>query len=1109
MTIKLQKIYFDYRVEEKNARALLGQLDWFCRIAEFDPKTGEALPQALSSVLARIASYTLSNNDEVIRDRLWRIVDHCRNSIERLLHFLNESPRREHALLPVHAVRELDANSFIKLSNRPGRTIREKLAGKPYMQAVRRFQSVDLPENRLLKAFVRHLGELLELRRDCLSHEDKLLPKIQLWLRSEVAQAIGNWDNLPPNNTLLSHRDYRRVWDAWRWLQTLDDDVAGDLTQLEARDKTMLLWKQCTQMWAGGKHLFAEMPLLFDYENFEILPWSSKPPLFSTSRQNIPRRIQRSEITEPVCVDFTSLRPRYASGDSKVAQSLPDAFLWQQWRRDDESVDIELFDSDAVWLHPQSTSISAPDILFAEDNTSENFDRAARAFASHLRGVFRHDTLIWLAPDLLNDFELEVIRRNLNARFTNSEPLPRSVAAVLAQINYSRVRDGFTVVVVDCAGDRTCATKLLAKFDIELKKCLPETGGFYWERCPSVIIASTDHDKSNVSGSDITTVDANERWHDPTPPTRPKFVDASSLKSDPRIGNFAFCINLMESPVVGGVCLHALQQRAGDIPIWRNQIPELSIKVMKDGIRQRFHLVSRGTTVKPIRGKPVSITIDEDFTLPSGKAFYQFPLYIGDNADDLGFSARLSSPAFPLKSDIVCDLNLTFEYGADEPYKLAFAPRDRSFPPIRATWRRTQEIFVTDAPWPAYPVPMTWADLRRVPKPFSNETSDLLEWVQSAISQFDNDLYIRPKPRTTGVVTKKWLIDKNGGHFTFATCDPIEESVFIHQKNFISGLNFSDFTEGEYISFELQEREGKYYAWKVADASYTEDVRLRDCDDDSARNLISSVRKRLYFPIIQVWRDGRSIVDPECPKNFTDSMGVNVEYFVALLSESAIPDSVKNEIRFLLAFLHKDAPAECVQWMIKQVEHAVIDDPRAIGFALGEVSLQWQKDVLSRLIARLTNDTLSVFAYAIWREQHFVERFSLQDLKSVLDALTNRLIKIASAPQKNMRDKSWKRATAETLELLLGLLRTRASADPEIKMLLQPHQKVTKELAKQVERVTDIVLQSNIPLFSRVQINIQKPEGDRTPDLLYALRLYLTGDDGANAIHISGVSDGD
>ena len=76
-------------------------------------------------------------------------------------------------------------------------------------------------------------------------------------------------------------------------------------------------------------------------------------------------------------------------------------------------------------------------------------------------------------------------------------------------------------------------------------------------------------------------------------------------------------------------------------------------------------------------------------------------------------------------------------------------------------------------------------------------------------------------------------------------------------------------------------------------------------------------------------------------------------------------------------------------------------------------------------------------------------------------------------------------------------------------MLLHPHQKITKELAKQVERVTDIVVQSNIPLFSRVQISLQKAEGDRTPDLLYALRLYLTGDDGANAIHISSIADSD
>ena len=1093
---------------EKKARALLEQQHWFAVNAEFDPKTGLALPQALSAFL----EVAQPAPDGTTCDRLWRITEHSRASVERLFHTLNESPHREQALLPIHAVRELDANSFIKLCNRPGRTVREKLAGKPYMQAVRRFQSVNLPENCLLKAFVRRLAELLELRRDCLNQQDELLPKIQSWLRSDEAQAIGNWDNLPPNNTLLSHRDYRRVWDAWRWLQTLDDDVAGDLTQLEARDKTMRLWKQCAQMWAGGKHLFAEMPLFFDYENFEILPWSSKPPLFNSSRQNVPRGIQRCEISEPVCVDFTSLRPRYASGGVKVAQSLPDAFLWQQWRRDDESVDIELFDSDAVWLHPQSTTISAPDILFAQDNTSENFDRAARAFASHLRAVFRHDTLIWLAPDYLNDFELEVIRRNLNARFTDSDQLPRSVAAVFAQIDYSKVRDGFAVVVVDGSGGKICATKLLAKFDIDLKKRLPESGGFYWERCPPVIVASSEMEEPSGNGYDITTVDAEGQWHDANRPAKPQFVDSTVLKRDLRVGNFAFCINLMESPVAGGIHLHSLQQRAGDIPLWRDQIPKLSIKVMKDGYYQRFHLVSCSTPVKPTRGRPVLIPIVKLFDLPkkeenSKDSGYSFPLYIGEGDDDVGFSARLDSPGFPLRKTTKCKLDLTFEYGADEPYKLVFTPIDESFPPVRATWRRTEEVVITDAPSPEYPVPMTWEDLRCVRKQNSTETSDLLEWVQNAIARLDQDIYIRPKPRTTGVIKAGWRTEKKGGHFAFAfaTCNCIVKSVFIHENSFVHGLNYSDFSEGKSISFELQEREGKYSGRKVAGPSYKESDHLKDFDEDLARNLVVKIRNVLYYPVIQVWRDGRSIGDQECPKEFADAMQKDIAYLVALLSENALPESVKNEIQFLLSSMHKNAPDESVQWITRQVKNGNIRATRTVGFALGTVSEQWQKDTLLKLVTHPTEYSLRVLAYAVWREPHFVDRFSFAELQFILKELITMLNELPQSDENSVR--KWVRAIVEPLELLLGLLRTRASSDMEIKMLLQPHQKITKELAKQIERVTEVVAQSNVILFSRVQINIKKPEGECTPDLLYALRLYLTGDDGANAIHITSVVD--
>ena len=152
------------------------------------------------------------------------------------------------------------------------------------------------------------------------------------------------------------------------------------------------------------------------------------------------------------------------------------------------------------------------------------------------------------------------------------------------------------------------------------------------------------------------------------------------LKRVPDIGNFAFCINLTESPVMGGIHLHELQQQVADIPLWRDQIPELSIKVMKDGRQQRFYLVSRGTTVKISRGKPISIPVEETFTLPDSKMYYSFPLYIGDNANDLEFLCTSRFLCIPIEKKVECELSLTFEYGADDPYKLVFTPRDKSFP---------------------------------------------------------------------------------------------------------------------------------------------------------------------------------------------------------------------------------------------------------------------------------------------------------------------------------------------------------------------------------------------------------------------------------------------
>ena len=1092
------------------ARQLLDQTHWFTENSEFDPKTGDALPQELSAFLAKLSR---ENAGGRIQDRLYRIVEHARPAVERLLRALHESPRREHAIMPVRAVRELDAGCFIKLSMRPGRNIREKLAGKPFLQAIRRFQSVNLPENRLLKAYVSRLAELLELRQDCLGDpEDDLLIRIQSWLFSDTARSVGDWENLPPNNALLAHRDYRRVWDSWRRLQTLDDDIARDLSRLDIRRDTMRRWMDHGQMYRDGSHLFAEMPVLFDYEDFSILTWQ-RDPLIQRSKRRHPRSYGEKTVAEPACVDLTEMRPRYAVTPAHP-EVLTEVYLWQQWRNAAETVDITLFNADAAYLHPDATTIACSDLFFIDEGTTVHCDRAARAFASRLRDTFRHDKIIWLVPDALNDFELEVVRRNLNAHFPGAEPIPRSVSAVFEQVDYTRItNDGFPVIVIDTTGGVTCLSKLIARFDADLKKRLPETNGYYWERCPPVVLS--EQDVGEDRRYDMITVDSNGQWFDCALPERPEFIDPHRLKTDPRVGQFAFCINLSSSPVAGGIRLFALQARAGDIPLWRDQIPELSIKVMKDGRYQRFDIVSRGTTIKPIRGLSVQIPIVERFTLPAGLRFYQFPLYQGENAAELRFSARLDSPAFPLKANTECDLILTFQYGDDEPYTLVFAPLDKSFPPVRATWQRTVEEIVTDAPSPGYPEPLSWDDLRRMPKPDSDETSDLLEWVVSAIDRLDRDLFIRPRPRALGTLRSGWLIDRKGDHFAFAECTEATERVFIHERSFLTGVSFLSFQEGDELTFELQERGGRYSGWKVDAPDYVEQTRWRHHDDNGVDELIKNIRKRLYFPVIQVWRDGRSIRDRQCPKEFAGIAADRIAYLQHIATSEELPQAVRFELLFLLSCLHKDTLDDCVQWITTQAEGGTIRHHRAIGYALGDVSQNWQQYVYDRLASHPGNDTINVFAYAIWRERHFVERISLSELQALTNALSQRLANVHPVRSANGRRngrfaiRNWARATAEPLELLLGLLRTRASDDPEIRMVLQPHQKMAKLFAEQIDRIEDILAETHVTLFSRVQINIQKPEGVRTPDLLYALRLYLTGDTGANAIHITGISDTD
>jgi hypothetical protein len=1081
------------------ARQLLGQQHWYASIAEFDPKTGAALPLGFDTVLRRQASWVETTSKH---DRLWRIVNHSRASIERIFGSLSENPRREQAILPIRDVKELNATSFIALSRRPGRNVREKLAGKPYMQAVRRYQSVDLPQNRLVKEFVTQLADLLELRKTHLGHEDGLLGTIYHWLRTDEAQAISRWGNLPPNNTLLSHRDYRRVWDAWRWLQVLDEDIDEDFKQLEARAATVEEWNDYGKAYSSGKALFGDMPVLFDYDKFAITPW--REPIRKPA-QSVDRTARsKAAVITPACVDLTYLRPRYAAHGSPERASLPEAFLWQRWKGDHEdgreSVDLELFDADFALLHPESTSVSSADLFFARDADESLLDWAAHAFARKLSKTFTNPVLVWLVPDFLNDFQLQVARRNINTRFPEAEPLPRSVAAVFEQIDYSRIRNaGFQVLVVDAAGGTTYATKLIACHDPDLQERAPETRGFYWERLPPVTIGHNEAARNPLT--EIPYIDGDDRWNDAAPVQKLQPVDQKALRNHPQIGEFHLCITLSESPVSGGIRLHDLQRRAGDIPLWRDHIPELSIKLSY----QRFYLVDRGTTIRPLRGVPVPIPVNKRFTLRAGWAIYEFPLFQGQDPDDLGYVARLESPSFPLPTDAACRLVMTYTYGADDPYRLVFQPLDNSFKPVQVKWQPKTEEVVTDAPAPEYPRPATWREIQEHWNAEKGKAANFPKWAAEKTEELLSKLRGLDEI-SCGTIITDWK-GRGGGYFTFAERD-YEEDIYINENSLASGASYRTISEGDEVYFVAEERGGRSYANHVARSPAA--VKAAVSKDVSA-----FIRRSLYVPYIRTWSDGRSLEDPECPERFRRRMNdLLPELSTALLSGST-PQAVRNELRFLFSCIHKDMPGSVSAQLVAEARSQSKSEKsiafaleKSLGFALGDLSQPWQQDLLKRLLSRVNRPTLRVFALAIWRNEGFVRAFEAANLAKVT-RLTLAAIKDANGqPSLNRREVA---SLTRYCELLLALLRSRDSEDPEVRMLLQPHQALTKELAEQVERAAAFIAQASVRLESRVQIaNLpEKPEGEDTPDLLYALLLYLTGDVGADAIRVTGVNDED
>jgi cold shock CspA family protein len=1337
VSIKIDSIESVYRgltdKDEIKAQAnlILMVRNWLTEASIFDPVSGHVMHTSIDDLLDTLAkSLRYESPRGEIKDRIYRIVSHTKDAVQAIMDHTRDKILREHAMLPIHAAREVDSNCVQWLSRQPGRTLREKLSGKPYMKAVRRRSSVDTAENRLLRAFLFRLEQILIERQNVLSAEteetcEELLISLQRWLRTEDADDIGNWGNLPPNNTLLQDKRYRKVWDGWLWLQTIDEQITRDNKRIYRDILSVIYWNTLSLLNSSSRFRTVQQLVVLDYDDFSISPklpvrgyflpasdsklkgkikninyeknfgfvtqesgsdlffhknnLSSKLNLDSlstgdevsfvigsnrqgecaeeitltegilsfdfnltgdewkitvgednyllrfvsgnlvieqalgakkkliiepTNLKEIPNVIL-SLVTDELfeysastknesaplqmdssVVDLCSIRPTFTNNTGSQAL-LPFRLLQQHWPLNiSETVVIDCGFAKSIALHSYIETISMRS-LFSRSSILPDATKSSASmfFSKKLSDYIKANKLTYLVPDWGSDFDLEGIRKSINFYFDESTPLPKSIAAIFAwqsskKFVQDRVRDNDFVLVVDSFDCGISITPVQAIYHKDLVEILPETQGMSWERHPTFIVPNrsihtamacsldrngcqTSEDLLHLFGFDGLASDSGEvsfvkddHWYHLPNSIR----DILTQDLDLNIGDISDCLISTNknfrgvgvfilpledtirkpdvrtdykwlgsawSPIKGCQTLNRWQVEVDDIALWRDHLPELSIKIVRDGRFENLYLV-KDATVTPLRGKTVNIPVEETFTLPAGQMHYNFPLQQGEGNKEAQFVAYLKSPAFPLKKATVCKLEMTYTYGADDPYELRFIPLDLAeagFKSTRVEWRSALENEAVDLerlPVPEFPARKSWSDFQKFPKEDGKSFSDLLDWCCSKIAGLNDLISFDYQQEFQSILNKRkvgyleWgTTDRAGEYYCRVNVDG--ESVFCHSSQFIEAVDKDFLHEGCLVYLDVFTNEKGPSGSNI---SFSESLpsRIREKAQDTINQKLSRAEKGIFslrFPALTIWNHGHSLSELDVPEQFRYAIFEGIQKIISLIESENMPDPLKEELFFFLCCLHKDAPGIVGTRLLVAVKNKKLFRRyyKNIAFAIGNAELQYQQELLENVIDPIDNEGLTrsiameVLSIALWRSKRLINKLTKENLEALsinlygcLDFDFHKVVNDGKGYQIETLSKH--------LELLLALLRSRGIEGEEFKMVFAPDNDLTKKYVILIDDVSRIVFNSGINLKSRINLQIEKPEMFRnTPDLLYALRMYLTGDAGASAIGITSVLD--
>lgn len=564
------------------------------------------------------------------------------------------------------------------------------------------------------------------------------------------------------------------------------------------------------------------------------------------------------------------------------------------------------------------------------------------------------------------------------------------------------------------------------------------------------------------------------------------------------------------SPVTGGAQLIAWQQLPNSPDLWKDHLPELFMRASVNGITSYVPLVRSSKAVLPHFGECFVVTKVE-FSLPQGKDLYQFPLTKSERGKPLRYQMQITSPAFPLNADVTCDLEVLYTYGAEQPYRLLVKPKSghkAPFQQIEAQWVNAESI-KRNSPVPQLPAALKWANLRRYPS--NRGSSDVIAWMLREFGNVHNlckkylsvldgtqqsdDIRLEVENFASNVS----VVRKNG-EFGFLSL-PDGKEVFFHPREYYGHGSLWD---QEVIYFTLTKTDNGYKACDISDtigASWLEDR-------------ANKLQKSLRFPSIQIWRDGRSINDADAPQQLRDAVETFEQDLQVIERLGLLDSKLGQECSLCAARMHKDAVWFQALWQKLELISASTEKPDNLGFyvdmlgsAIGDLSLPVQQRIHDNLLMNISTWKINALAQAYWRCPDVVTKLTAEQVKTLGQAVYSTL----NSMLHNDSTKPGYKTTRKIMrlcELLLALLRTRGSQDPQISQVLDANGDLAAKLIEAVDNLQQYYSQHPFPMNTFVRLNLDKPESWKNmPDLLYAVYMYLSGDDGADDIMITAIVD--